>query len=264
MQVGLVVGLDPGQPVFECEQALPAGHHVGEVPDVPGQGVQVRAAGPDRGEPGLVAVVEAGGAGQQPAEMLAPSLLPSPAQLETAAALERAAASPMMAAALVEAVIRTDVRSLLCEVTVPALVIHRKGDPVITVGQGRYLAEHIPGAEYVELAGAGHLPWAGDTGAVRGPIELFARRFGGQRRLPRTGTHPRPARAATGWGSLTEAERGIAVLVAEGLSNPAIASRLFLSRHTVESHLKHAYAKLGVSSRVELAALTLREEGKNP
>ena len=71
MQVGLVVGLDPGQPVFKCEQALPAGHHVGEVPDVPGQGVQVRAAGPDRGEPGLVAVVEAGGAGQQPAGDLA-------------------------------------------------------------------------------------------------------------------------------------------------------------------------------------------------
>ena len=75
---------------------------------------------------------------------------------------------------------------------------------------------------------------------------------------------PRPARAASGWGSLTEAERVIATLVAEGLSNPAIGSRLFISRHTVESHLKHAYAKLGVSSRVELATLALREQGKDP
>ena len=62
MEFGLVVGLDPGKPVVECEQALPAGHHAGEVPDVPGQGVQVRAAGPDRGEPGLVAVAGAAGA----------------------------------------------------------------------------------------------------------------------------------------------------------------------------------------------------------
>jgi pimeloyl-ACP methyl ester carboxylesterase/DNA-binding CsgD family transcriptional regulator len=195
--------------------------------------------------------------------MLAPSLLPSPTQLETAAALERASASPMMAAALVEAVIGTDVRSLLPEVRVPALVIHRRGD-LIDVEQGRYLAEHIPGAEYVELDGADHLPWVGDADAVLAPIERFLSRFGGQPGLPQTRTHPRPARAATGWGSLTEAERAIAVLVAEGLSNPAIANRLFVSRHTVESHLKHAYAKLGVSSRVELAALVLREQGKNP
>jgi pimeloyl-ACP methyl ester carboxylesterase/DNA-binding CsgD family transcriptional regulator len=196
-------------------------------------------------------------------EMLAPSLLPSSAQRETAAALERASASPAMAAALVEAVIRTDVRSLLPQVAVPALVIHRQGE-LIPVEQGRYLAEHIPGAEYAELDGADHLPWVGDTDAVVASVEGFVRRFGGQRRPPSAGARPRPARAATGWGSLTEAEHSVAVLVADGLSNPAIASRLFVSRHTVESHLKHAYAKLGVSSRVELAALALREDGKNP
>jgi pimeloyl-ACP methyl ester carboxylesterase/DNA-binding CsgD family transcriptional regulator len=196
-------------------------------------------------------------------EMLAPSLLPSSAQRETAAALERASASPAMAAALVEAVVRTDVTALLSEVAVPTLVIHRKGD-LIKVEQGRYLAQHIPGAEYVELDGSDHLPWIGDTDAVVAAIQRFLGRFGGQRRLPRPGAQSRPARAATGWGSLTESEHSIALLIAEGLSNPAIASRLFISRHTVESHLKHVYAKLGVSSRVELAALTLRAQGKNP
>jgi len=196
-------------------------------------------------------------------ELLAPSLLLNATQRETAAALERASASPAMAAALVEAVVRTDIRSLLPEIAVPALVIHRRGD-VIMVEQGRYLAAQIPGAEYVELDGADHLPWVGDTDAVVAAIAGFVRHFGGPRRLPRAGARPRPARAATGWGSLTNAERNISVLVAEGLSNPAIASRLFVSRHTVESHVKHAYAKLGVSSRVELAALALREDGKNP
>jgi pimeloyl-ACP methyl ester carboxylesterase/DNA-binding CsgD family transcriptional regulator len=195
--------------------------------------------------------------------MLAPSLLPSSGQVEAAAALERAAVSPAMAAALVEALVRTDVRSLLPQVAAPTLVIHRRGD-VIPIKKGRYLAEHIPGAEYAELGGDDHLPWAGDTGAVVAAIERFVRRFGGQRRVARTGAGARPARAAVGWGSLTEAERITTLLAAEGLSNPAIASRLFVSRHTVESHLKHAYAKLGVSSRVELAALALRERGKYP
>lgn len=195
--------------------------------------------------------------------MLAPSLLPSAGQLEAAAALERAAASPAMASALVEALVRTDIRSVLPQVAVPTLVIHRRGD-LIKIEHGRYLAQHIPRAEYVELGGDDHLPWAGDTEAVVAAIERFVRRFGGQRRATRTGAGARPARAATGWGSLTEAERITALLVAEGLPNPAIASRLFVSRHTVESHLKHAYAKLGISSRVELAALTLREHGKYP
>lgn len=195
--------------------------------------------------------------------MLAPSLLPGAGQVEAAAALERAAVSPAMAAALVEALVRTDVRSLLPQVAAPTLVIHRRGD-VIPIEKGRYLAEHIPGAEYAELGGDDHLPWAGDTGAVVAAIERFVRRFGGQRRVARTGAGARPARAAAGWGSLTEAERITTLLAAEGLSNPAIASRLFVSRHTVESHLKHVYAKLGVSSRVELAALALRERGKYP
>jgi pimeloyl-ACP methyl ester carboxylesterase/DNA-binding CsgD family transcriptional regulator len=196
-------------------------------------------------------------------EMLAPSLRSSSAQLETAAALERASASPAMAAALVEAVIRTDVRSLLPQVAVPTVVVHRRHE-LIPAEQGRYLSDHIPGAEYVELDGTDHLPWVGDTDAVVAAVERFVRRFGGPRRLPPAAPHPRSARAATGWGSLTEAERSVAQLVTEGLSNPAIASQLFVSRHTVESHLKHAYAKLGVSSRVQLAALALRENGKNP
>jgi DNA-binding CsgD family transcriptional regulator len=148
-------------------------------------------------------------------------------------------------------------------VAMPTLVLHRRGD-LIDVEQSRYIAAHVPGAEYVELDGGDHLPWLGDTDAVLVPVERFVRRFGGQGRAARTGAGARPARAATGWGSLTGAERTTALLVAEGLSNPAIASRLFVSRHTVESHLKHAYAKLGISSRVELAAFVLREHGKYP
>jgi DNA-binding CsgD family transcriptional regulator/tetratricopeptide (TPR) repeat protein len=76
----------------------------------------------------------------------------------------------------------------------------------------------------------------------------------GIRRRPRRGR----AGVESGWGGLTPAEMRIAKLVAEGLSNPEIAQRLFISRHTVESHLKHIFTKLQIGSRVELATLAIR------
>lgn len=48
-------------------------------------------------------------------------------------------------------------------------------------------------------------------------------------------------------------------LVAEGLTNPEIASRLFVSRATVKTHLHHVYGKLGVTNRAELASLATRQ-----
>ncbi len=59
-------------------------------------------------------------------------------------------------------------------------------------------------------------------------------------------------------GALTPAERRVADLVARGLSNAAVAAELFLSEHTVASHLKHIYVKLEITSRVALAGLVLR------
>jgi class 3 adenylate cyclase/DNA-binding CsgD family transcriptional regulator len=67
----------------------------------------------------------------------------------------------------------------------------------------------------------------------------------------------RRANAATG-SALTRTESAVARLVAEGLSNPQIAKRLYISRHTAETHMKHIFSKLGVSSRAELAATVAR------
>lgn len=67
---------------------------------------------------------------------------------------------------------------------------------------------------------------------------------------------PRPVAddpRAAGWASITAAEQRVIDLVAAGRSNPQVAAELFISRYTVESHLKSVYAKLGVSSRTELA-----------
>ncbi len=62
-------------------------------------------------------------------------------------------------------------------------------------------------------------------------------------------------RATFGWDSLTETERCLADLVAEGLTNKQAAARLFLSRHTIDSHLRHIYRKLDINSRVDLTRL---------
>ena len=64
--------------------------------------------------------------------------------------------------------------------------------------------------------------------------------------------------ALDGWSSLTRAQRRVAVLAAEGLSNPEIAQRLTLSRGTVKAHLAASYRKLGLANRLELAVAVAR------
>jgi DNA-binding CsgD family transcriptional regulator len=65
----------------------------------------------------------------------------------------------------------------------------------------------------------------------------------------------RADRPGFGWESLTDTERRIVDLVAQGLSNRQVASQVFLSAHTVAFHLRHVFWKLDVTSRVQLARL---------
>jgi class 3 adenylate cyclase len=63
--------------------------------------------------------------------------------------------------------------AILPSIGVPTLVAHRKDDRVVPEPQGRYLAEHIPDARYVELSGADHLGWTGDQDALLDEVEEF-------------------------------------------------------------------------------------------
>jgi len=70
-------------------------------------------------------------------------------------------------------------------------------------------------------------------------------------------------RPSTGWASLTPTELDVVRCVVEGLNNPEIGARLFMSRGTVKTHLSHVYAKLAIANRTELATLAARH-GEGP
>jgi DNA-binding CsgD family transcriptional regulator len=84
-----------------------------------------------------------------------------------------------------------------------------------------------------------------------------------RRRLRRLGVRRRhwshAERPVAGWASLTDTERTVSELVAEGLTNRQVADQLFMSTHTVAFHLRHVFRKLAIGSRVELARLALQQ-----
>jgi predicted ATPase/class 3 adenylate cyclase/DNA-binding CsgD family transcriptional regulator len=84
--------------------------------------------------------------------------------------------------------------------------------------------------------------WAEGAGLSTEEAIAYAQRRRGERKRP-----------TSGWASLTPTERDVVRLVGEGLANNEIATRLFVSPRTVQTHLTHAYSKLGLSSRVQLA-----------
>jgi class 3 adenylate cyclase len=106
-------------------------------------------------------------------EARAPSRAGDPRFRDTWARYLRLGASPAAVAALVQMNAEIDVRSVLPTVRVPTLVLHRTGDRAFPVEGARYLAERIPGATFVELAGDDHIPWVGDSDRVLGEIEHF-------------------------------------------------------------------------------------------
>ena len=80
-------------------------------------------------------------------------------------------ASPQAALTLARMNAEIDVRPILSAIRVPTLILHREGDRVVGTEDARYLAEQIPSAELVLLAGDDHLPWVGDQDAVLDEVE---------------------------------------------------------------------------------------------
>jgi pimeloyl-ACP methyl ester carboxylesterase len=89
------------------------------------------------------------------------------------ARLLRQGTSPAGAIELMNLYKELDVRPVLPAIDVPTLVLHRRDDRLVPTRQARYLAEHIPDAHYVELAGEDHLPMVGEIDALLDEVEEF-------------------------------------------------------------------------------------------
>ena len=106
-------------------------------------------------------------------EVRAPSLFHDPRFREWWARLLRLGASPSASRALLRINAEIDVRQVLPAIRVPTLIVHNTGDRTTPVEFGRYMAERIPGAKYVELPGIDHLPYVGNADTILDEIEEF-------------------------------------------------------------------------------------------
>jgi DNA-binding CsgD family transcriptional regulator len=162
-----------------------------------------------------------------------------------------------------------DVHTLLVTARLRALaLVHddpnlasRAASAVRDIGRPLVVADTLADAAVV-LARNGEAPNAAplidealatydELGAVRPAARALAASRGAGLRARRFATRARPR---TGWEALSPTELDVVRLVAEGLTNPGIGDRLFMSRRTAETHVRHALVKLGVATRVELAA----------
>ena len=161
---------------------------------------------------------------------------PTAEDVEGFARFQRASASAAVAARLLEVYYETDIRALLPAIRARTAVLHREADRGTRFELGREVAALIPGATLIPLPGSSHLFYHGDWPAVLDAVLGFL------------------GESATPGPRLTGRELEVAKLVAEGLTNQAIARRLSVAPRTAEAHVENIRRKLQVRSRAQIAA----------
>jgi pimeloyl-ACP methyl ester carboxylesterase/DNA-binding CsgD family transcriptional regulator len=160
--------------------------------------------------------------------------------------LQRISTSPENALRFSKAFHSIDVTELAPRLRAPTIVFHARDDQMIPFADGRRLAAAVPNARFVPLDGRNHVFLTEEPAWQTFLAEL--RSFLG---IPTW-------RPAGELGSLSGRELQVLELVADGLSNEEIASRLYLSTRTVERHLSNVYKKLGLSGKAARAAVAAR------
>jgi pimeloyl-ACP methyl ester carboxylesterase/DNA-binding CsgD family transcriptional regulator len=161
---------------------------------------------------------------------------PTAADVTAMGRMQREGASSEVASELLDVYYGTDIRALLPAIGSRTAVLHREQDTAAGFGLGREVASLIPGAQLVPLPGPGHLFYQGEWEPVLDATLAFLAR---PRALP---------------AKLTRREFQVAALIAEGLTNQAIATRLAVAPRTAEAHVENIRRKLQVRSRAQIAA----------
>jgi pimeloyl-ACP methyl ester carboxylesterase/DNA-binding CsgD family transcriptional regulator len=161
---------------------------------------------------------------------------PTAEELEAFTRFQRASASAAVAARLLEVYYDTDIRALLSAIRARTAVLHREADKGTRFELGREVAALIPGATLIPLPGSSHVFYHGDWLAVLEAVLGFL------------------CEPASPGPRLTGRELEVAGLVAEGLTNQAIARRLSVAPRTAEAHVENIRRKLQVHSRAQIAA----------
>jgi pimeloyl-ACP methyl ester carboxylesterase/DNA-binding CsgD family transcriptional regulator len=179
-------------------------------------------------------------------QMLAGLILPhgSGDEIAAFARYKRHSADADAAAAFLELELFGDARPFLPSLTMPTLVLHRRGDRTVPISRSRELASLLPNARFVALSGAAHLPYAEDQRELQRALAGFL-------------DDVIPAET-NGHSPLTRREAEVLRLIASGLTNREIASSLVLSDHTVHRHVANILRKLTQSSRAAAATYAMR------
>jgi pimeloyl-ACP methyl ester carboxylesterase/DNA-binding CsgD family transcriptional regulator len=156
----------------------------------------------------------------------------------------RHAADAEPAAVFLELELTADATPYLPYLSMPALVLHRRGDKTVPIGHGRELASLLPNARFVALSGDAHLPWMDEQRDLQRALAGFIDNA--------------VSVEANGDSPLSRREAEVLRLVAAGLSNREIASSLVLSEHTVHRHVANILRKLAQSSRAAAATSAMR------
>ena len=127
---------------------------------------------PDKLEAALARMDSLWGTGEM-VSVFGPSRADDPQFKAWWARFERLGGSPSAAVHLTRMNSEIDIRPILSSIRVPTLILHRPGDARVNPEAARYLAQHIPGAKYVEVPGQDHLLWCGDVNCIADEIEEF-------------------------------------------------------------------------------------------
>jgi len=213
-----------------------------------------RPTGADEAET-MARLAELGWGRADPAfrQVFATQLLPGATPQQHAQFNEHArlATSPAGAAGMLRDWDRIDVGALLPRVRCPTLVLHSRHDRRVPLEQGRLVASAIPDAEMMSIDSANHLPINGEPGwtAWLSRVEGFLAENSDQ-----------PADAGRDLRGLTQRQRDLVELIAQGRDNTQIAARLGLSQKTVRNHITAIFAKLQVENRPQ-AIVRARDSG---